>query len=47
MIKMLKQNMTQRETLARGLSVMIGRCSPDSQRGRPDRHPANIGSFYE
>ena len=22
---------------------MIGRCSPDSQHGRPERHPANVG----
>ena len=26
---------------------MIGRCSPDSQHGRPDRHPTNVGcSFF-
>ena len=26
---------------------MIGRCSPDSQHGRSDRHPANVGcSFF-
>ena len=43
MIKMLNQNMTQRGTQATGLGVMIGRCSPDSQHGRPDRHPANVG----
>ena len=27
---------------------MIGRCSPDSQHGRPDCHPSNIGcSFFQ
>ena len=26
---------------------MIGRCSPSSQHGRPDRHPENVGcSFF-
>ena len=35
--------MTQRGTQAKGLEVMIGRCSPDSQHGRPDRYPANVG----
>ena len=26
---------------------MIGRCSPDSHHGRPDRHPTNVGcSFF-
>ena len=44
---MFNQNMTQRGTHATGLSVMIGRYSPDSQHRRPDRHPANIGcSFF-
>ena len=29
------------------MGVMIGRCSPDSQHGRPDRHPTNVGcSFF-
>ena len=47
MIKMLNQNMTQRGTQATGLGVMIGRCSPDCQHGRPDSHPANVGySFF-
>ena len=47
MIKMLNQNMTQRGTQATGLGIMIGRCSPDSQHGRPDRHSANVGcSFF-
>ena len=26
-----------------GLGVMIGRCSIDSQHGRPDSHPVNVG----
>ena len=39
--------MTQRGTLATGLGVMIGRCSPDSQHGRLSGHPANVGcSFF-
>ena len=46
MIKMSNYNITQRGTT--GLGVMIGRCSPDSQQGRPDRHPANVGcSFFK
>ena len=43
MIKMSNVNITKRGTQATGLGVMIGRCSPDSQHGRPDRHPANVG----
>ena len=44
MIKMSNHNITQ---LATSLVVMIGRCSPDSQHGRPDRHPTNVGcSFF-
>ena len=43
MIKMLNQSMTQSGTQATGLGVMIGRCSPNSQHGRPSHHPANIG----
>ena len=40
-------NITQRGTQATGLGVMIGRCSPDSQHGRPDHHPTNVGcSFF-
>ena len=32
---------------ATGLGVMIGRCSPHSQHGRPTRHPTNVGcSFF-
>ena len=31
-------------TQATGLGVLIGRCSRDSQHGRPDRHPVNVGS---
>ena len=47
MIKMSNHNITQRGTQATGLGVMIGRCSPDSQHGRPDRHPTNVGcSFF-
>ena len=47
MIKMSIHNITQRGTQAIGLGVMIGRCSPDSQHGRPDRHPTNVGcSFF-
>ncbi len=47
MIKMLKQNMTKCGIQATDLGVMIGGCSPDSQYGRPDHHPANIGySFF-
>ena len=34
---------TQRGTQGSGLDVMIGRCSLDSQHGRPVRHPANVG----
>ena len=43
---MLKQNLTWRGTQVTGLGVMIGRCSPDTQHRRPDRHPANIGSSF-
>ena len=40
-------NITKRGTQATGLGVMIGRCSLDSQHGRPDRHPTNVGcSFF-
>ena len=40
-------NITQRGIQATGLSVMIGRCSPNSQLERPRRHPANAGcSFF-
>ena len=40
-------NITQCGTQATGLGVMIGRCSPDCQHGRPDRHPTNAGcSFF-
>ena len=46
MMKMLSQNMTQRWTKSTGLGVMIGRCSPDSQHGTPDRHPANVGGSF-
>ena len=40
---MSNHNITQRGTQATGLGVMIGRCSPDSQHGRPDRHLMNVG----
>ena len=47
-IKMLNENMTQGGTQATGLGVIIGRCSSDSQYGRADRHPANVGcSFFK
>ena len=46
MIKMLNQNMTPRGTQATGLGVMIGRCSPDIQHGRPSGHPANVGCLF-
>ena len=47
MIEMSNLNITKRGTQAIGLGVMIGRRSPDSQHGRPDRHPANVGcSFF-
>ena len=40
---MSNHNITQRGTQATGLGVMISRCSPDSQHGRSDRHPTNVG----
>ena len=46
MIKMSNHNITKRRTQATGLGVMIGRCSPDSQHGRSDRHPTNVGCFF-
>ena len=47
MLKMSNHNITQCGTQATGLGVMIGRCSPDSQHGRPGRHPTNFGcSFF-
>ena len=47
MIKMSNHNITQCGTQATGLGVMTGRCSPDSQHGRPGRHPTNVGcSFF-
>ena len=47
MIKMFNHNITQRATQATGLGVMISKCCPDSQHGRPDRHPTNVGcSFF-
>ena len=36
-------NITKRGTQETGLGVMIGRCSPDTQHGRLDCHPANVG----
>ena len=39
---MSNRNITQRGTQATGLGVMIGRCSPDRQHRRPDRHPTNV-----
>ena len=47
MIKMSNLNITKRGTLTTGLGTMIGRCSPDSQHGKPDHHPAIVGcSFF-
>ena len=46
MIKMSNLNITQRRTETSGLVVMIGRCSPDSQHGRIDRHLTNVCSFF-
>ena len=44
---MSNHNFTQRGTQVVSLGVMIGRCSPGSQHGRPDRHPTNVGySFF-
>ena len=40
---MSNHNIKKRVTQATGLGVMIGRCSPDSQYGRADRHPTNVG----
>ena len=46
-IKMSNHNITQCRTQTTGLCVMTGRCSPDSQHVRPDRHPTNVGcSFF-
>ena len=38
--------MTQHGTQATVLGVLISRCSPDSQHGKPDRHPAIVGCSY-
>ena len=47
MIKMSKQNITQRGSQATGLGAIFGRCSPHSQHRRPERHPENVGcSFF-
>ena len=43
MIKMTNSNFTQRGAKDSDLVVMIGRCSLDSEHGRPDLHPANVG----
>ena len=43
MIKMSNSYFTQRGAQESDLGVMIGRCSLDSQHGRSDRHPANVG----
>ena len=45
-IKMFNHNITPRGTQATCLGVMIGRCSLESQHGRFDRHPANVGSSF-
>ena len=48
MIKMLNQNTKQTGTRITGLGIMIGKCSTDSQHGRLDRYPANVGcSFFK
>ena len=45
--KMTNLNITQRETQKVGFSIMIERCSLDSQHGGIYRHPANVGcSFF-
>ena len=47
MIKMLNQNMTQRETQTTSLGVIISKCSPDNQHGKPNRHLTNVDcSFF-
>ena len=46
MIKMSNFNIAKRGTQATGLGVMIGRYSPESQHGRPGRHPVNMGAFF-
>ena len=46
MIKISNLNITQRETPATGLGVMIARCFPDIQHGISDRHPANVGCYF-
>ena len=39
--------MTHRGAQATGLGVIISRCSPGGQHGKPSRHPANVGcSFF-
>ena len=39
--------MSQFGTQVIGSVIMIGKCSPDFQHGRPDRHPLNVGcSFF-
>ena len=43
---MSNQNITQRGAQATGSGVIIGRWSPDSQHGRPDRHPANVDCYF-
>ena len=43
MIKTSNSYFTQRGSQDSDLGVMIGRCSLDSQHGRPDRHHANVG----
>ena len=43
---MLKQNMTQHGTQATSFGVMVCRCSPDSQHGRPSSHPVSVGSSF-
>ena len=40
---MSNSNITQSETQAPDLGLMMGRRSLDRQHGRPDRHPTNVG----
>ena len=44
-MKMSDINTNKHETQIRDSSVMIGRCSFDSQYRRPSCYPANLGSF--
>ena len=43
---MTNRNLNQYGAQTTGLGVKIARCSLDSQHGRLDRHPANVGSSF-